>query len=139
MLQQIPEACIPSPAAIADFYDQLAGIGYQTRQVETGRFAAAITLTGDVAQRYGLMTCLEVGCAEGLMTQEIAPLFASLLSVDCAPALIARCPTIPNVRFASQPIEHMKLAPADLIVAFEVLEHLRDPAAFVRRALASCQ
>jgi predicted TPR repeat methyltransferase len=76
---------------------------------------------------------LEVGCAEGLFTLELAARCDELLAVDISPTALRRaeekCRKLPNVRFAlwdlrSDPVP----GTFDLVVATGVLEYICRPA-----------
>ena len=104
------------------------------------RKARIVALAKDLAEREGLTTCLEVGCCEGIMTQELAVVFGQVTAVDIVPAFIRNCPALPNVAYAVRDIEHWTPGGSfGLIVVAEVLEHLREPAAAVRRLVGHCR
>jgi peptidoglycan/xylan/chitin deacetylase (PgdA/CDA1 family)/2-polyprenyl-3-methyl-5-hydroxy-6-metoxy-1,4-benzoquinol methylase len=72
---------------------------------------------------------LEIGCAEGRFTAQLAPRVRSLLAVDVSEIALARaaerCSEHPQVRFASADIARDPLpGPFDLVVCSEVLYYV---------------
>ena len=81
---------------------------------------------------------LEVGAGNGGMTRLIAPKVDSLVALDVsAPSLAAlRALHLPNVETVETLLEHYTPATGfDRVVLSEVLEHMRDPAAAIRRCV----
>ena len=86
-------------------------------------------------------TALDVGCGAGLLAEPLARLGARVAAIDAAPELIA----VARDHAAAMGLEIDYRACAveklegrfDLITCMEVIEHVADPAAFVR-ALARC-
>jgi 2-polyprenyl-6-hydroxyphenyl methylase/3-demethylubiquinone-9 3-methyltransferase len=81
-------------------------------------------------------TALDVGCGAGLLAEPLARLGASVTAVDAAPELIdaARAHAAAQnleIDYRASPIEAVE-GHFDLITAMEVIEHVADPAAFVR-------
>jgi 2-polyprenyl-3-methyl-5-hydroxy-6-metoxy-1,4-benzoquinol methylase len=81
---------------------------------------------------------LEVGCAEGMFTEMLAPRCESLLAVDISPVALARaqrrCQADEHVQFAEWDLRVDPLPGTyDLIVIIHALEYIRNPLA-VRRA-----
>ena len=81
-------------------------------------------------------TALDVGCGAGLLAEPLARLGATVTGLDAAPALIA----IAREHAAGQGLEIDYRAGEleglegqfDLVTCMEVIEHVADPAAFVR-------
>ena len=81
-------------------------------------------------------TALDVGCGAGLLAEPLARLGARVTGVDAAPELIA----VARDHAAAQGLEIDYRAGAvealkgqfDLVTSMEVIEHVADPAAFVR-------
>lgn len=131
------------PPRLVDFYDELALHDYQARQQEHPRFQRVVDLVCATARTYDLKTCLEIGCAEGIMTALIAPAFDEIFAADISPALIDKALTAGRhkrrgTHFVVMNVEttHLEgLGPFDLIVMSEVLEHLYEPTHVVARCL----
>lgn len=78
--------------------------------------------------------CLEIGCCEGVMTARLAEMFSSVLAVDFVQSLLDACPQIPNVEYVLADVQTWEPPGSfDVVVISEVLEHLRDPVAVLRR------
>jgi 2-polyprenyl-6-hydroxyphenyl methylase/3-demethylubiquinone-9 3-methyltransferase len=81
-------------------------------------------------------TALDVGCGAGLLAEPLARLGATVTGLDAAPALIA----VAREHAAGQGLEIDYRAGEleglegqfDLVTCMEVIEHVADPAAFVR-------
>ena len=79
---------------------------------------------------------LDVGCGAGLLCEPLARLGATVTGVDAAPELIAAATTHAEARglaidYRALGVEGLE-GQFDLITAMEVVEHVADPAAFVR-------
>lgn len=92
-----------------------------------------------VSQCAPLTTCLEIGCAAGLVTGELATAFEWVVAVDNCQTLIDAAPDLDNVTYRYADADAMDDVIASVLrlpglrVAFlsEVLEHVRDPQALV--------
>ena len=95
---------------------------------EAAKFAHTIAVLDD--RRYA--AALEIGCAHGVLTQQLAPLCTDLLAIDIAEQAIAyahdRCRALPQVRFqqAAFPKESPVVAPLDLVMLSEVVYYWSD-------------
>ena len=81
-------------------------------------------------------TALDVGCGAGLLAEPLARLGASVTAIDAAPELIdaARAHAAGSglaIDYRAMPVEALD-GHYDLVTAMEVIEHVADPAAFVR-------
>ena len=84
---------------------------------------------------------LDVGCGAGLLTEPLARLGASVTGLDAAPENIAAALSHAEsqgltIDYRATPVEEMAEGGFDLVTSMEVIEHVVDPATFVR-ALAS--
>ncbi|MEJ7933193.1 bifunctional 2-polyprenyl-6-hydroxyphenol methylase/3-demethylubiquinol 3-O-methyltransferase UbiG [Sphingobium sp. AN558] len=84
---------------------------------------------------------LDVGCGAGLLAEPLARLGAAVTGLDAAPENIAaaRAHAQPQglpIDYRATPVEQLDEAGFDLVTSMEVIEHVADPAAFVR-ALAA--
>ncbi|MBX3565496.1 MAG: bifunctional 2-polyprenyl-6-hydroxyphenol methylase/3-demethylubiquinol 3-O-methyltransferase UbiG [Sphingomonas sp.] len=90
------------------------------------------------------LTGVDVGCGAGLLTEPLARLGAAMTGVDAAAENIgaARAHAAAgglDIDYIAGGIEDLTGRKFDLVVSMEVIEHVSDPAAFVRglaRALA---
>lgn len=102
----------------------------------SGKEASFLPLAGKRA--------LDVGCGAGLLSEPLARLGAKVTALDAAPENIA----VARAHAASQglvidyrptPVEDLEDSGFDLVTSMEVIEHVTEPAAFIRalgRALA---
>ena len=78
---------------------------------------------------------LELGPAEGLMTQMLVDDFSELTVVDGAAELLARIPSLPTLTRVHALFEEFEPpTPFDTIVMDHILEHVEDPNALLGRA-----
>ncbi|WP_145199596.1 bifunctional 2-polyprenyl-6-hydroxyphenol methylase/3-demethylubiquinol 3-O-methyltransferase UbiG [Sphingobium sp. B2] len=80
---------------------------------------------------------LDVGCGAGLLAEPLARLGASVTGLDAAPENIAaaRAHAAPQglaIDYRATPVEAVTDGGFDLVTSMEVIEHVADPAAFVR-------
>ena len=135
---------IPSKAKVHAFYDAVAGgHDYQAamytaphRRVTWGRVKAILSVVLPFAPHV-----LEIGCADGLVSQWIAPKVTTLTGLEIVPACIDRCEGLglDNAEFYLMDVEETTDwadGHYDLVIAMDVIEHLRDPYAFMERARA---
>ncbi|WP_037517313.1 bifunctional 2-polyprenyl-6-hydroxyphenol methylase/3-demethylubiquinol 3-O-methyltransferase UbiG [Sphingobium yanoikuyae] len=84
---------------------------------------------------------LDVGCGAGLLAEPLARLGASVTGLDAAPENIAVAVAHAQgqglaIDYRATPVEQVADSGYDLVTSMEVIEHVADPAAFVR-ALAA--
>lgn len=84
---------------------------------------------------------LDVGCGAGLLAEPLARLGASVTGLDAAPENIAVASAHAQgqglaIDYRATPVEQVSDSGYDLVTSMEVIEHVADPAAFVR-ALAA--
>lgn len=78
---------------------------------------------------------LDVGCGDGSIAEGVVERAGAYLGIDVSPLAIAAARRrLPAARFAVRGIEDLgDEAPFDLVMAFEVVEHLADPQAALAR------
>ena len=81
-------------------------------------------------------TALDVGCGAGLLAEPLARLGASVTAIDAAPELIEAARAHANacgleIDYRATALEEVE-GQFDLVTAMEVIEHVAEPAAFVR-------
>ncbi|AYO78106.1 bifunctional 2-polyprenyl-6-hydroxyphenol methylase/3-demethylubiquinol 3-O-methyltransferase UbiG [Sphingobium yanoikuyae] len=84
---------------------------------------------------------LDVGCGAGLLAEPLARLGASVTGLDAAPENIAVAVAHAQgqglaIDYRATPVEQVGDSGYDLVTSMEVIEHVADPAAFIR-ALAT--
>ncbi len=132
---------IPSEDEILAFVNAIAKPGFQTtmnlplhRQNLSVRIHRVLTLLLPFTPRV-----LEAGCAEGIMSEWVAARVETLVGVDFIDIGIKACKArkIKNAKFKLGNLVDLNLGVGEfgLVLACDVLEHLRDPAAFIEAAL----
>ena len=132
---------IPSEKEILKFVNAVSKPGFQTtmnavahRQDLLGRIKRLLTLLLPLCPRV-----LEAGCAEGEMSAWVASRVESLVGIDFNRSGIKACKerNIKNAKFEAMSL--LDLTPDafsfELVMVCDVLEHLRDPGAFLATAL----
>lgn len=139
MIQRLPEQAVPSD--LMAFYDDVAcrvaavqPLMYRNPNA-MARFERVLELASQAPRRW---TCLELGCCEGLMTSRLIKLFRSIDAVEISAVLLDRCPRSPKVRYFWSDAQTWRPARThyDVAIMSEILEHLHDPMAAIRRYAA---
>ena len=105
---------------------------YATAPYQVDRILSEVAILESVRPPTRFQKALEIGCAEGLFTEKLAPICESLLGVDiCAVALHrtqTRLEGQDHVHFA---LSDLRIDPIsdgyDLIVVIHALEYIRNP------------
>ena len=110
---------------------------YENDEVQGPRIArtrqAVEQAIASVGSKYP--TILSLGCGTGDVEGPFAER-ARVVGVDCNPDAIAHArERFPREIFYEHDIETLSRRPCDVLILAETLEHLRDPAAFVKRWL----
>jgi 2-polyprenyl-6-hydroxyphenyl methylase/3-demethylubiquinone-9 3-methyltransferase len=114
---------------------------HRLNPVRLGYIRDAIDLhwTIDRTQRRPLAgrSALDVGCGAGLLTEPLARLGALVTGIDAAPENIAAARAHAGAQglaidYRAGELAQLGDARFDLVTAMEVIEHVADPAAFVR-------
>ena len=137
---------IPSKADVAAFYEAVAGRdGYQAAMYTAGHRKQTLA---NVKRLLSVMlpfaqNVLEIGCADGIVSQWVAPRVETLTALEIVPACIERCKALglDNATFHLADVEKRTTwpldMPFDLVLAMDVIEHLRDPYKFMEWARAA--
>jgi 2-polyprenyl-3-methyl-5-hydroxy-6-metoxy-1,4-benzoquinol methylase/ribosomal protein S27E len=134
-----------SESLLAAFYEQSLNYGYWNQHIfpasEHARreniFRPRARRLVDLCRKYrpDARSLLEVGAGFGTFCEEVDELrvFESIVAVEPTPDLARTCRG-KGIRVIEQPIEQVELdRPCDVIAAFEVIEHLFSPKAFVEK------
>lgn len=128
---------IPSDKEILKFVNAISKPGFQAKMNEP---AHRQDLLGRVKRVLAILlpfapNVLEAGCAEGEMSEWIAEETLTLVGIDFNKAGIRACKArkIKNAEFKVMDLAELtpELGEFDLVLACDVLEHLRDPEAFI--------
>jgi SAM-dependent methyltransferase len=137
----------PSPAVLEWFYSHSANYAYWSAHIfpasESARRAGIVVPRVnrllEICERHGVATgsLLEIGAAFGTFCVELQSrgAFRRLLAIEPTPDLAARCRSL-ALQTIAKPFEEVEFEPEerfDVVVCFEVLEHLFNPELFVRR------
>lgn len=128
---------IPSQKEMRDFYNAAgAAEGFQANmyapmhQPHQGRRLAQVKDLVSIILPFTVSKkVLEMGCADGLVTQWLAERANSVVATEVIRACIERCKRLElsNVKFLCGTLEAVKEEDFDLALACEVLEHCLDP------------
>jgi 2-polyprenyl-3-methyl-5-hydroxy-6-metoxy-1,4-benzoquinol methylase len=134
----------PPENMLAEFYSNSANYEYWAKFIfpasrEARRekiFKPRTEIVRKLVKEYDISSGLmvEVGAAQGLFCEEITKLdiFDEIIAVEPTPELAKECRGL-GLTTIESPWEQVQLnTPAKLIANFEVIEHLYDPAAFLK-------
>jgi SAM-dependent methyltransferase len=143
LLLAVDEACRDSPARARvelerEFEPRRDPWNYETVSCQRDRIRGELGMLDAVRATPRFANALEVGCAEGLFTESLAPRCDSLLALDISPTALARARLRlagkENVRLAEWDLRTGSLVDTyDLIVIVHALEYIRNPI-MVRKA-----
>lgn len=136
----------PTPALLDDYYSKSENYSYWNKYIfpaseDTRRekiFMPRARRIIEICQSYRLNmgTILEVGAGFGTFCEEIRRLgaFQHVIAIEPTPDLAQNCRNR-GLEVIESPIEHLKLdgRTIDLIVSFEVIEHLFNPSEFIEK------
>lgn len=130
-LQQMAADQWRSPASFDDIFEAKADPWDSTTTCEQERFAITMSML-DASHRAEFDSAVELGCAEGIFTERIAPLCRSLEALDFSEIALERArhrlARYPNVRFRRWDMRTEPLRGRhDLIVAMGVITSLYRP------------
>jgi SAM-dependent methyltransferase len=118
-----------------DFQLQVDTWNYNSNPLQQKRFSHQTEVLDAVRGERRFKRALEIGCAEGVFTEMLAPRCESLLILDISPTALARARTRrawdSSVRFEEWDLRQDLLPGTfDLIVVASVLEYFRRPNTF---------
>ncbi|OUC13628.1 MAG: methyltransferase type 11 [Alkalinema sp. CACIAM 70d] len=136
----------PQPQHLADYYQHSENYAYWNQYIfpasEEARrdkiFRPRVQRVLDLCQRFGIdtQTLLEVGAGFGTFCQELlkTQTFQQVIGIEPTPDLAQTCRDR-GITILEQPIEAVQLSPASInvIVSFEVIEHLFCPQDFLAK------
>ncbi len=136
----------PSPSLMHDYYAQSENFRLWARRVYPESDQARRTKLHQPRLDFLVRACREHAVAQDLLVEvgagfgsfcdvaQRSGAFTSVIAVEPTPALAEHCRKL-GLRVVAQRIEDVtdEIAGADCIVAFEVIEHLFSPRAFVQR------
>jgi 2-polyprenyl-3-methyl-5-hydroxy-6-metoxy-1,4-benzoquinol methylase len=139
----------PTPVILEMYYRTSENYAYWNRYIfpasEEARrekiFRPRAERFAEICTRYGIRTesLLEVGAGFGTFCEELRriELFTRIIAVEPTPDLAATCRR-KGLEVIEQPFEHVQQEQNtfDVIASFEVIEHVFDPAAFIRHCAA---
>jgi O-antigen/teichoic acid export membrane protein/2-polyprenyl-3-methyl-5-hydroxy-6-metoxy-1,4-benzoquinol methylase len=145
LLLAIREALLDSPARGRaelnhEFEPREDPWDYATVSCQRDRIRSEVEMLDAVCGASGFGNALEVGCAEGIFTEMLAPRCESLLAVDISRVALNRAKLRlsghERIRFAEWDLRVDRMPDTyDLIVMIHALEYIRNPL-YVRRARA---
>lgn len=136
-LERVAENAVPGDLAgwYARTYAHVGPGRYQQLAYHAGHEQERLARTLEVIEGIeGRGACLEVGCSEGIITAKLAPLFWHVTAMDISEQALAVAPKLPNVEYRLGNIETDGIGDDfDVTLLSDVLEHLRDPRATIRK------
>jgi 2-polyprenyl-3-methyl-5-hydroxy-6-metoxy-1,4-benzoquinol methylase len=135
----------PSSAVMSDYYSNSENYAYWAKYIfpasEVSRREKIhkpwLTRLADYCDRFNIRkgTLIEVGPGFGTFSElaTASGLFGDVIAIEPTPEMAASCRTrgVNVIEKRIEDILEKEIGPVDALVAFEVIEHLFDPAAFV--------
>ncbi|MDG6219040.1 MAG: class I SAM-dependent methyltransferase [Candidatus Thermoplasmatota archaeon] len=136
----------PTPEILDEYYKKSKNYWYWNKYIfpitennrRTKIFQPRAQKIAKICEKYHAKqnTLLEVGAGFGTFCEEIKKLelFSNVIAVEPTPELAETCRT-KGLTVIEKPIEqvHLKQESVDVVVSFEVIEHLFDPKEFLKR------
>ena len=136
MLERLDAQLVPDD--LGEFYEDVAlrsealqPLMYRNPSQQQ-RFERVLQMAAVLDRR---QAALELGCAEGMMTQRLAELYQRVDAAEISSVMLERCPPLPNVRYFWADVTDW-IPPRksyDVVILSEILEHVREPVAMLRR------
>ncbi len=137
----------PSPEVMADYYSNSENYAYWAKHIFPASEGSRrekihkpwLTRVSQYCDRFKIRkgTLIEIGPGFGTFAQlaSNSGIFSAVLAIEPTPemAMACRARGVEVIEKRIEDVDDRDMTQADVLVAFEVIEHLFDPAAFVRQ------